>query len=151
GLVVVGVHTPEFSFEKDLANVRREVKEMQIGYPIAVDSDFGVWRAFRNNAWPAFYFIDAQGRIRHSHFGEGDYERSERVLQELLAEAGSADARGAIAPAQGRGAEVAADWDNLQSPETYLGADRADRFASPGANTVGRQRMHAIQPRLPLN
>ena len=89
GLVVIGVHTPEFGFEKDLDNVRRAAKEQNVGYPVAVDSDYAIWRAFDNRYWPALYFIDAQGRIRHHHFGEGDYERSELIIQQLLAEAGS--------------------------------------------------------------
>jgi thiol-disulfide isomerase/thioredoxin len=126
GLVVIGVHTPEFEFEKNLDNVRRAVKEMGISYPIAVDNDYAVWRAFRNNAWPALYFVDAQGRIRHHYLGEGEYERSEKILQQLLAEAGAGDVPRDLVSVEGRGIEAAADWGSLKSPETYLGPERAE-------------------------
>ena len=104
GLVVIGVHAPEFAFEKNIDNVRRAAKDMRVDYPIAIDNDYAIWRAFKNEYWPALYFVDAQGRIRHHHFGEGEYEQSERIIQQLLAEAGiggighelvSVDARGA--------------------------------------------------------
>jgi thiol-disulfide isomerase/thioredoxin len=126
GLVVIGVHTPEFEFEKNLDNVRRAAKEMGISYPIAVDNDYAVWRAFRNNAWPALYFVDAQGRIRHHYLGEGEYERSEKILQQLLAEAGAGDVPRDLVSVEGRGIEAAADWGSLKSPETYLGPERAE-------------------------
>src|SRR5262245_22302658 len=129
GLVVIGVHTPEFPFEKDLDNVQRAVKAMQIGFPVAIDNDYAIWRAFRNQAWPALYFIDARGRIRHRHFGEGEYERSERVIQQLLAEAGSTGA-GALVSVDGRGVEAAPDWENLRSAENYLGSERTENFVS---------------------
>ena len=125
GLVVIGVHTPEFEFEKNLDNVRRAVKEMGISYPIALDNDYAVWRAFRNNAWPALYFVDAQGRIRHHYLGEGEYERSEKILQQLLAEAGAGDVPRDLVSVEGRGIEAAPDWGSLKSPETYLGPERA--------------------------
>ncbi len=128
GLVVIGVHTPEFGFEKDIGNIRREATAMQVDYPIAVDSDYAVWRAFKNHYWPALYFIDAQGRIRHHQFGEGDYAQSEKIIQQLLAEADhtgvSQDALSVDAP----GIEAAADWNNLRSPESYLGYERAEHF-----------------------
>lgn len=135
GLVVVGVHTPEFSFERDPGNVRRAVSEQQIGYPVAIDSSYALWRAFDNEYWPALYFVDAQGRIRHHQFGEGEYERAERLIQELLAEAGHADFDRSLVSVQPSGAEAAADWRNLQSPETYLGRALGERFASgdPGS------------------
>jgi thiol-disulfide isomerase/thioredoxin len=134
GLVVVGVHTPEFEFEKDLDNVRRAASELGVEYPIAIDNDYAVWRAFRNNAWPALYFVDAQGRIRHHYLGEGEYERSEKILQQLLAEAGAAAVPRDLVSVEGRGVEAAADWGNLKSPETYLGPERAQNrvYAVPG-------------------
>ena len=128
GLVVIGAHTPEFEFEKDLDNVRRAAKEMRIEYPIAVDSDYAVWRAFANNYWPALYFVDAQGRIRHHRFGEGDYERSEMIIRQLLADAGRDVIPQGLAEVDARGPEVAADWADLGSPENYLGYDRTDNF-----------------------
>src|SRR5262245_3509525 len=149
GLIVVGVHTPEFPFEMDLDNVRRAVKEMQIGFPIAVDSDQAIWNAFRNQYWPALYFIDAQGRIRHTHFGEGEYDRSERVIQQLLSEAGAAGVRGELVSVDGRGAEASADWGNLRSGENYLGSERTENFASPRG--LGAQRVYAVPARLALN
>jgi thiol-disulfide isomerase/thioredoxin len=130
GLVVVGVHTPEFSFEKDLDNVRHAASEQQVTYPIAVDSDYAIWRAFDNQYWPALYFVDAQGRIRHHQFGEGEYERAERMIQQLLAEAGHADVDRSLVAVEGQGAEAAADWHTLQSPETYLGRALGERFSS---------------------
>jgi thiol-disulfide isomerase/thioredoxin len=130
GLVVVGVHTPEFSFEKDLDNVRRAASEQQVSYPIAVDSDYAIWRAFDNQYWPALYFIDAQGHIRYHQFGEGEYERAERMIQQLLAEAGHADVDRSLVAVKGQGAEAAADWRTLQSPETYLGRALGERYSS---------------------
>ncbi|MBD1867393.1 thioredoxin family protein [Leptolyngbya sp. FACHB-671] len=133
GLVVIGVHTPEFGFEKNLDNVRRALTDMRIDYPIAVDNDYAVWRAFGNRYWPALYFIDTQGRIRHHHFGEGEYERSERVIQQLLSEAGAGGVSQEMVEVNARGLEAAADWDSLRSPENYLGYARTDNFASSGA------------------
>jgi thiol-disulfide isomerase/thioredoxin len=127
GLVVIGVHSPEFAFEADLDNVRTAAKQMRITYPVAIDNDFGIWRAFANQYWPALYFIDARGRIRHQQFGEGDYERSELVIQRLLLEAGHADFDHSTVSVDARGAEEAADWPNLHSAESYLGSERADR------------------------
>ena len=134
GLVLINVHTPEFEFEKNLENVRRHVKELRLAFPVAVDNDYAVWRAFRNNAWPALYLVDAHGRIRYRHLGEGEYERSERMIQQLLAEAGAADVPGDLVSVQGRGAEAEADWPSLRSPETYLGPERAEnRVNTPPA------------------
>ena len=130
GLIVVGVHTPEFSFERDLDNVRHAASEQQVTYPIAVDSDYAIWRAFDNQYWPALYFVDAQGRIRYQQFGEGEYERSERMIQQLLAEAGHADVDRSLVAVEGRGAEAAADWRTLQSQETYLGRALGERYSS---------------------
>jgi hypothetical protein len=131
GLAVVGVQTPEFEFEGDLDNVGRAIKEKDVRYPLVVDNDYAVWRAFDNHYWPALYFVDAQGRIRHHHFGEGEYEESEMVLQMLLWEAG-VDVDPGLVRLQPDGVEAAADWAGLGSPETYLGYERAVGFASPG-------------------
>lgn len=131
GLVVVGVHTPEFAFEKDPNNVRKAVAALGVSYPVAIDNDYAVWRAFSNQAWPARYFIDAQGRTRHHEYGEGDYAASERLIQSLLAEAGSKVEPG-IAKVSAEGAQGAPDFANLRSPETYLGHARSNGFASPG-------------------
>src|SRR3954453_13245027 len=121
GLVVLGVHTPEFSFEHNVDNVRRAALEMGLTYSIAIDSDYAVWNAFSNNYWPALYFVDAMGRIRHHHFGEGAYDESERVLQQLLNEAGATDVGADLVNVDARGAEVGADWNDVRSPESYLG------------------------------
>ncbi|HEY2552519.1 MAG TPA: redoxin domain-containing protein [Streptosporangiaceae bacterium] len=131
GLLVVGVHTPEFSFEHDPENVRRAVQGMNVGYPVALDSEYAVWRAFANHYWPALYFADAQGRIRHHYFGEGEYQQSEMVIQQLLAEAGHEAGHQPVS-VHGRGIEAAADWASLRSAETYLGYQRAEGFASGG-------------------
>ena len=131
GLVVIGVHTPEFAFEKSQANVRRNVERLGVTYPVAMDNDYAIWRAFKNNYWPAHYFIDAQGRIRHHHFGEGDYEGSERVIQQLLKEAG-AQVDASTVQVKTVGAEMAADFAQVASPETYVGYARAENFRSPG-------------------
>ena len=116
GLVVIGVHSPEFSFEKNVDNVRREAKDMKVDYPIAIDSDHAIWRAFKNQYWPALYFVDAQGRIRHHQFGEGEYEQSERMIQQLLADAGNSGIGHELVSVDARGAEAGADWASLKSP-----------------------------------
>jgi hypothetical protein len=130
-LAVVGVQTPEFDFEGEVDNVRRALAEMDVRYRVAVDNDYAVWRAFDNHYWPALYFADAQGRIRHHHFGEGEYEESEMVLQMLLRDAGADVAQGLVA-LEPAGSEAPADWATLDSPESYLGYERAVGFASPG-------------------
>jgi hypothetical protein len=117
GLVMIGVHTPEFPFEHDLDNVRRAVAEMRVAYPVAVDNDYAVWSAFSNHYWPALYFIDAQGRIRHHQFGEGDYDEAERVIQQLLTEADQGGFSDDLVAPEATGLEVAADWSNLTSGE----------------------------------
>src|SRR5687768_12679163 len=124
GLIVVGVHTPEFSFEHDLDGVRRATRDFDIDYPVAADNDYAVWSAFANHYWPALYFVDTDGVIRDQHFGEGRYEESERVIQRLL----GVD-REAV-PVAGVGVEAPADWDHLRTPETYVGYARGERFAS---------------------
>jgi thiol-disulfide isomerase/thioredoxin len=151
GLVVIGVHTPEFSFEKDVGNIRQAIKEMGIDYPVAIDSDYEVWSAFNNEYWPALYFIDAQGRIRHHHFGEGEYEQSERVIQQLLAENGSSSFGRELVSVHPQGAEVAADWATLKSPESYIGYGQARDFASPGGAASDKRRDYAAPKRLNLN
>ena len=130
GLVVIGVHTPEFSFEKDFANVTKASASLGVDYPVATDSDFAIWRAFDNYAWPAFFFIDANGRLRHRMFGEGGYDRSERMIQQLLSEAGGAPVPGGLVTVNPKGPEVSADEETLGSPETYVGYAKAENFAS---------------------
>lgn len=151
GLVVIGVHTPEFEFEKDIENVRRAAKDDRVDYPIAIDNDYGIWRAFRNQSWPALYFIDAQGEIRHHKFGEGDYEQSERVIQQLLTEAGVEGVAQDLVSVDARGAQAPADWRNLQSPENYLGYQRTANFASHGGAAQDKRRVYAAPARLSLN
>jgi len=132
GLVVIGVHAPEFAFEKNLDNVRRAVRDLMITYPVAIDNDYAIWRAFDNEYWPADYLIDAMGRIREHHFGEGGYEDTERAIQQLLSQAGNHDVPTGYVSAQGNGVEAAANANELQSPETYIGYERAQNFASAG-------------------
>jgi thiol-disulfide isomerase/thioredoxin len=151
GLVVLIVHTPEFEFERNLDNVRRAVKDIQLDQPIAVDSDGAIWRAFENEYWPALYFVDAQGHVRHHHFGEGDYERSGQVIQRLLAEAGHDGVGRPLVTVEGRGAEAPGDWDDLKSPETYLGYGRTERFAAPGGAPRDEQHRYAPPAALGLN
>ncbi len=151
GLVMVGVHTPEFSFEKDLENVREALKQMRVTYPVAVDSDHAIWEAFANQYWPALYLVDAEGRIRHHRFGEGDYDRSEIVIQQLLAEAGAEGIGNELVSVDPQGSEVAADWGGLGSGETYLGYRRTDGFASPGGLTPNEARVYDIPDRLRRN
>lgn len=151
GLVVIGVHSPEFAFEKDLESVRRSAKEMRVDYPIAVDSDHAIWRAFDNQYWPALYLVDAKGRIRFHQFGEGEYERTERVIQQLLEEAGARGVDRGLTPVDPRGLEVDADWGNLKSPENYVGYERTEKFASPGGAPSGGRRVYAAPAALRLN
>lgn len=151
GLVVVGVHTPEFSFEHNIDNVRQALRDMRIDFPIAIDNDYAVWNAFTNLYWPAMYFVDASGRIRHHRFGEGDYEGSKRVIQQLLEEAGVAGTGSELVTPDARGAEVAANWDDLESTETYLGFARTDGFASPGGVVRGSPRDYVVPAQLKLN
>jgi thiol-disulfide isomerase/thioredoxin len=132
GLVVIGVHTPEFTFESDIGNVRRALQQMKIEYPIAIDNDYAIWRAFKNQYWPALYFVDARGQIREHQFGEGEYDRSEKIIQRLLTEAGAAGVGDGAVSVDASGVEAPADWGSLRSPENYVGYDRTDHFASPG-------------------
>lgn len=151
GLIVLGVHSPEFAFERDGDRVRTATRELGIDYPVAIDSDHAIWNAFENQYWPALYFIDAQGRIRHHQFGEGDYETSEMVLRQLLFEAGDRSLDGAPVSVDARGVEVAADWLDLGSPETYLGYERTQDFASPGGLVRGRRRVYTAPAQLERN
>jgi thiol-disulfide isomerase/thioredoxin len=143
GLVVIGVHTPEFDFESDPDNVRQAAKEMEIDYPVAIDSRQRIWGAFSNEYWPALYFVDAQGRVRHHQFGEGNYDDSEAVIQQLLAEAGNIS--------DPRGLEVAADWVDQKSPETYVGYGHAQNLASPGGALRDVRSTYGAPARLKLN
>lgn len=150
GLAVIGVHTPEFAFEKKLENVRRAVPQMKLDFPMAVDNDYAIWRGFNNRYWPALYFIDARGRLRNHHFGEGEYERSEKVIRDLLAETGAKGDDKGVVPITVSGFELQADWQNLKSPEIYLGHGRAENFSSPGG-AASERRVYAAPTRLRLN
>ena len=130
GLLVIGVSTPEFTFEREISNVRWAVREMQMDFPIAIDNDYAIWGAFNNQYWPALYFIDAQGRIRHHQFGEGNYEQSEKLIQQLLAEAGAKDVSSGISPVEPHGFELGADQRTLGSGETYVGYWRTTNFSA---------------------
>jgi thiol-disulfide isomerase/thioredoxin len=145
GLVVIGVHTPEFSFEHEIDLVRQANQERGIDYPVAVDNDYAVWDAFANHYWPALYFIDREGTIRDQHFGEGRYEQSERVIQRLLG------VERDLVSVEGVGVEAQADWDHLQTPETYLGYGRGERFASPGGVAYDERRPYELPERLRVN
>jgi hypothetical protein len=150
GLVVVGVHTPEFPFEREPGNVVEAAREMRVGYPIALDPDYAVWEAFGNRYWPAAYFADAEGRIRHHQFGEGGYEECERVIQQLLRDVGARADDGLVAVG-GDGLEAQAAWESLESPETYLGYQQGHDFASPGGVTVDEPRDYSLPDELMLN
>jgi thiol-disulfide isomerase/thioredoxin len=151
GLVVIGVHAPEFAFEKNINNVRWAVKEMRVDYPVAVDNEHVIWRAFKNQYWPALYFVDAQGHVRHHHFGEGAYEQSEMIIQELLREAGAGGVSREPVSVHARGIETSPDWGNLKSPENYVGYERTQSFASPGGAVVDQPRMYQRPAVLRLN
>jgi cytochrome c biogenesis protein CcdA/thiol-disulfide isomerase/thioredoxin len=132
GLVVIGVHAPEFAFERNIENVKNAVTTLKIGYPVAIDNDYKIWRAFENEYWPAHYFIDAKGKVRHHHFGEGEYAESERIIQKLLADAGDQRVPADVVAVNASGAEAASAKADVESPETYLGYNRIDHFVSPG-------------------
>jgi hypothetical protein len=145
GLIVIGVHTPEFSFEQNVDRVRRATEERRIDYPVAVDSDYKIWSAFDNHYWPALYFVDADGFIRDEHYGEGRYEQSERRIQELLG------VKRDPMHVAGVGVEAEADWSHLRSPETYLGYGRAESFASPGGAVFDERHAYELPDRLQFN
>jgi thiol-disulfide isomerase/thioredoxin len=151
GLVVIGVHDPEFEFEKNIDNVRKASKDMRVDYPVAIDNNYAIWRALKNQYWPALYLVDAQGRIRYHQFGEGGYKRSERIIQQLLSEAGAGGISHQLVSVDARGAEAAADWSSLKSPENYVGYERTRNFASPGGAVAGRPHIYAAPARLNLN
>jgi thiol-disulfide isomerase/thioredoxin len=145
GLVVIGVHTPEFSFEHDIDGVRQATTQRAIDYPVALDNDYEIWSAFANRYWPALYFVDADGIIRDQHFGEGRYEQSERVIQRLLG------VERELVSVEATGVEAQADWDHLQTPETYLGCERSERFASPDDAAFDERRAYELPERPRLN
>ena len=151
GLVVIGVHTPEFAFERNIDNVRRAVQQMRIEYPVVIDNDYAIWRAFNNQYWPALYLVDGRGRVRQHHFGEGEYETSERAIQRLLKEAGKLSVSDGVVSVNGSGFEAAADWDSLRSPETYVGYDRIQHFASQDTAKLDQRRTYRARSRLALN
>jgi thiol-disulfide isomerase/thioredoxin len=144
GLVVIGVHTPEFEVERDVEHVRRAAGQMRIEYPIAIDSEYAIWRAFGNEYWPALYFADADGQIRHHRFGEGEYEYSEIVIQLLLKAAGASNVSRELISVDAQGVEAQADWEHLESPESYIGYERADSFASPGGASRDLPKEYAL-------
>jgi thiol-disulfide isomerase/thioredoxin len=145
GLIVIGVHTPEFSFEHEIDRVRQATEDRAIDYAVALDNDYGVWSAFDNNAWPALYFVDTAGGIRDQHFGEGRYEQSERVIQELLG------IERELTAVEGVGVEAEADWDQLRTPETYLGYGRGNGLASPNGQALDERRVYELPERLGFN
>ncbi len=145
GLIVIGAHTPEFSFEHELDRVRQATMERGIDYPVALDNNYGIWSAFDNHYWPALYFVDANGVIRDHHFGEGRYEQSERVIQRLLG------VERELVSVEGLGVEAEADWDNLRTPETYLGYARSEHFASPGGAAFEARGAYELPEHLRFN
>ncbi len=152
GLVVIGVHAPEFAFEKSPDNVRRAITKLKITYPVALDNDYAIWQSFNNQYWPAHYFIDAEGRIRHHHYGEGEYDESERTLRKLLTEAGQRDLPPPVSgKLKATGIEAAADDEHMASPETYIGYERAENFASPDGFLRGQPKRYATPDKLRRN
>jgi thiol-disulfide isomerase/thioredoxin len=151
GLVVIGVHTPEFPFESDVDNVREAAKDMAVQHPIALDSNYGVWTAFANHYWPAVYIADAQGRIRHHQFGEGGYEECERIVQQLLRDAGRDGVPDDLVSVADEGVEAQADWASLRSPETYVGYEQGQNFATPRDAAVDEPHTYAAPDSLALN
>jgi thiol-disulfide isomerase/thioredoxin len=151
GLTIVGVHTPEFGFERDIGNVEARTRALGVEYPVALDADYGVWDDFGNNYWPAIYLADASGRIRYHHFGEGDDAMIEMAIQQLLLAAGGPELDLSPVRPEAHGLEVPADWSTLRSPETYLGYGRSDGFASEDAARYDRPHRYVVHPGLPLN
>ena len=151
GVVVIGVHTPEFPFEHDIENVRRAAKDMRVAYPIAIDNDYAIWYAFDNHYWSALYLVDAQGHIRYHHFGEGAYEQSEMMIQQLLAEAGIGGIDDELVSVDASGVEAPADWDSLRSAENYVGYERTENFASPGDAVLNSPHVYDFPTRFSLN
>jgi len=151
GLVVIGVHAPEFAFERNIANVKKAVADLGVDYPVAIDNNYAIWKAFNNQYWPAHYFVDAQGRIRFHHFGEGEYDKSERVIQQLLAEAGRQKVSDQLVSTKASGVEMAPEMSEVESPETYIGYARAENFASPGGQVGDQLHTYAANTSLALN
>ncbi|MGW5240063.1 thioredoxin [Monashia sp. NPDC004114] len=151
GLTIVGVHTPEFGFEHDRANVEARTRTLRVEYPVAVDDDYGVWDDFANRYWPAIYLADAAGRIRYHHFGEGEYAMTEMAIQQLLIMAGVADVDLDLVDPVAQGLEVSADWSTLRSPETYLGYGQSTGFASENDGLYDRVHRYAVHSGLPVN
>jgi hypothetical protein len=151
GLTVIGIQTPEFEIEKSVENVRRAVKAMNIEYPIAIDNDYAIWRAFKNEFWPALYFVDRSGHILHHYFGEGDYVKSERILQQLLEIDGKAGSKLPLVSVDPQGIEAPADWADLKSSENYTGFEKTENFASPGGAVPDRRKVYSTPVRLRLN
>jgi thiol-disulfide isomerase/thioredoxin len=151
GLVVIGVHTPEFGFEKELPNVQKAIQKFGITYPVALDSNYAIWNAFHNEYWPAHYFIDANGKVRHEHFGEGDYDQSEKWIQELLAERDAKPMASGMVSVHAVGVEAASDLNQVGSPETYIGYARAEHFASPGGIKRDAEQLYAAPEHPELN
>jgi cytochrome c biogenesis protein CcdA/thiol-disulfide isomerase/thioredoxin len=151
GLVVIGVHTPEFAFEKDRSNVEKAVHDLGVAYPVAVDSKYSIWRAFDNKYWPAHYFIDAKGRIRYHHFGEGEYDVSEKVIQQLLAEAGNKGVAQGSVNVAANGVQAAPDFAEVKSQETYIGYKRSENFASKDSIAEDKKKIYPVPGRLSLN
>ena len=151
GLVVIGVHTPEFAFEKEQSNVQKAVRDLKVSYPVAIDSDYKIWQAFNNQYWPAHYFIDGKGRIRYHHFGEGEYDESERVIQQLLKENGATSLSAGTINVSATGVEAASGGANVRSPETYIGYQRAENFASSQPLTQDSRKVYTPRDRLSLN
>jgi len=151
GLIVIGAHTPEFSFEKHRDNVENAVQRLRVTYPVAIDSNYEIWRAFNNQYWPAQYLIDGRGRIRYHHFGEGDYGELEHAIQALLRENGPTDLDANLVSVSGEGVETAPDFSNQRSPETYLGYRQTEHFSSPERLTHDSQRTYSSPARLSLN
>ena len=149
GLVVIGVHAPEFAFERNVANVKNAIATLKIGYPVPIDNEYKIWRSFENEYWPAHYFIDGNGKVRHHHFGEGDYDESEEIIQKMLQDAGNKNVPTGLVSVNASGAEAASDAGDVKSPETYVGYDRGNHFVSPGGVVVDKDHTYAAgEPQL---
>jgi thiol-disulfide isomerase/thioredoxin len=149
GLVVIGVHAPEFAFERNVANVKNAIATLKIGYPVAIDNEYKIWRSFENEYWPAHYFIDGNGKVRHHHFGEGEYDESEQIIQKMLKDAGNKNVPTGIVSVNASGAKAASDTGDVKSPETYVGYDRGNHFVSPGGVVVDKDHTYAAgEPQL---
>lgn len=151
GLVVIGIHSPEFEFEKNFDNVRREIGTMNINFPIATDNNYAIWKAFDNAYWPAIYLVDANGRVRYHQFGEGNYEETGKMIQQLLNEAGSEKVEHGLIYVKGIGVESAPDWGNMRSPENYVGYERTENFSSPDGAELGISHAYTLPSKLELN